>query len=145
MFFHCVWLVISAVIYCCTVMLMKYAARTVCMHRAPRCALSLRNLCVSAMPRAGNAVKCVHVCGFWSVWIFQHFDDNGEWLLIWVLASKSWRKVNLLFLRSPVVGEERIRPHTCTHTTVLRPFFRDYPGEPVPGGILFWTLWCKGR
>ena len=29
------------------------------------------------------------------------------------------------------------------HTTVLRPFFRDHPGELVPEN--FWTLWCKGR
>jgi len=29
-------------------------------------------------------------------------------------------------------------------TTVLQPFFRDYPGEPVPEEN-FWTLWCKGR
>jgi len=28
--------------------------------------------------------------------------------------------------------------------TVLRPFFRDHPGEPVPEEN-FWTLWCKGR
>ena len=28
-------------------------------------------------------------------------------------------------------------------TTVLRPFFRDHPGEPVPEN--FWTLWCKAR
>ena len=33
---------------------------------------------------------------------------------------------------------------SCTHTTVLRPFFRDHPGEPVPEEN-FWTLWCKGR
>jgi len=32
-------------------------------------------------------------------------------------------------------------PHT---TTVLWPFFRDHPGEPVPKEN-FWTLWCKGR
>jgi len=32
-------------------------------------------------------------------------------------------------------------PHT---TTVLQPFFRDHPGEPVPEEN-FWTLWCKGR
>ena len=32
-----------------------------------------------------------------------------------------------------------------THTTISRPFFRDYPGEPVPEEIFFWTLWCKGR
>ena len=31
-----------------------------------------------------------------------------------------------------------------TTTTVLRPFFRDHPGEPVPEEN-FWTLWCKGR
>ena len=34
--------------------------------------------------------------------------------------------------------------HTHTHPTVLRPFFRDHPGEPVPEEN-FWTLWCKGR
>ena len=31
-----------------------------------------------------------------------------------------------------------------THTTVLRPFFWDHPGEPVPEEN-FCTLWCKGR
>jgi len=29
-------------------------------------------------------------------------------------------------------------------TTVLWPFFRDHPGEPVPEEN-FWTLQCKGR
>jgi len=33
---------------------------------------------------------------------------------------------------------------TTTTTTLLRPFFRDLPGEPVPEEN-FWTLWCKGR
>jgi len=34
---------------------------------------------------------------------------------------------------------------THTHTTtVLRPFFRDHPGEPVPEEN-FWNLWFKGR
>jgi len=33
---------------------------------------------------------------------------------------------------------------TTTTTTVLRPFFRDHPGEPVLEEN-FWTLWCKGR
>ena len=31
-----------------------------------------------------------------------------------------------------------------TPTTVLRPFFRDHPGKPVPEEN-FWTFWCKGR
>jgi len=34
--------------------------------------------------------------------------------------------------------------HTHTQTSVLRPFFWDHPGEPVPEEN-FWTLWCKGR
>jgi len=34
--------------------------------------------------------------------------------------------------------------YTTTTTTVLRPFFWDHPGEPVPEEN-FWTLWCKGR
>ena len=36
-------------------------------------------------------------------------------------------------------------PGTTPHiTTILRPFFQDHPGEPVPEEN-FWTLWCKGR
>ena len=34
--------------------------------------------------------------------------------------------------------------YRTTTTTVLRPFFRDHPGEPVPEEN-FCTLWCKGR
>jgi len=33
---------------------------------------------------------------------------------------------------------------TYTTTTILRPFFRDHPGEPVTEEN-FWTLWCKER
>jgi len=29
-------------------------------------------------------------------------------------------------------------------TTILRPFFQDHPGKPVPEKN-FWILWCKGR
>jgi len=29
-------------------------------------------------------------------------------------------------------------------TTILLPFFRDHPGEPVQEEN-FWTLWCNGR
>jgi len=32
----------------------------------------------------------------------------------------------------------------ATTTTILRPFFRDNPGEPVPEEN-FWTSWCEGR
>jgi len=34
--------------------------------------------------------------------------------------------------------------HNHHTTTILRPFFRDHLGEPVPEDN-FWTLWCKGR
>jgi len=34
--------------------------------------------------------------------------------------------------------------NTHTHTTVLKPFFWDDPGEPVPEEK-FWTLRCKGK
>ena len=34
--------------------------------------------------------------------------------------------------------------NTTHTTTILRPYFRDHPGEPVPEEN-FWTLWCKGR
>jgi len=42
-------------------------------------------------------------------------------------------------------GQNRNWGTLCIHTTtVLRLFFRDHPGEPVPEES-FWTLWCKGR
>jgi len=31
------------------------------------------------------------------------------------------------------------------HHNLLRPFFQDQLGEPVPEENYFWTLWCKGR
>ena len=35
-------------------------------------------------------------------------------------------------------------PQTNNTTTILRPFFRDHLGNPVPEEN-FWTSWCKGR
>jgi len=37
-----------------------------------------------------------------------------------------------------------VNRYTATAATVLRPSFRDHPGEPVPEKNL-WTSWCKGR
>jgi len=50
------------------------------------------------------------------------------------LLSLEWKSMNSI---------SGISYHHHT-TTVLRPFFRDHPGEPVPEEN-FWTLWCKGR
>jgi len=42
-------------------------------------------------------------------------------------------------------SEMTVLIHLCTsNTTILRPFFRDHPGEPMLEQN-FWTLWCKGR
>jgi len=32
-----------------------------------------------------------------------------------------------------------------THTAILRPFYRDYPGEPVPEEIFFWTFMVQWK
>jgi len=45
--------------------------------------------------------------------------------------------------RCPFYGQLTVSKHTTT-TTVLRPFFQDHPGKPVPEEN-FWTLWCKRR
>jgi len=41
-------------------------------------------------------------------------------------------------------GSSNVVWTSITTTTILRPFFWDNPGEPVPEEN-FWTLWCKGR
>jgi len=38
----------------------------------------------------------------------------------------------------------KVEKPTTTTTTILRPFFRDHPGEPVSEEN-FWTLRCKER
>ena len=39
---------------------------------------------------------------------------------------------------------KNVSRRTHTHTSILRPFFWDHSGEPVPEEN-FWTPWCKGR
>ena len=46
-------------------------------------------------------------------------------------------------LYRPLLNAQKGINHSTT-ITVLRTFFRDHPGEPVPEEN-FWTLWCKGR
>jgi len=36
----------------------------------------------------------------------------------------------------------KLPPHHTHTTTVLRPFFRNHPRQPVPEESFFWTLWC---
>jgi len=60
--------------------------------------------------------------------------------VIWSLFSCP--AVLSMLIKWPTLGE--LLHTTITTTTVLRPFFRDHLGEPVPEEN-FWTLWCKGR
>jgi len=94
----------------------------------------------------------------------EHFETSGTNFL-WVgcpscHSSNSVKELNLNVKRMQssyqlsVNNNPRFRSTIklnvhCTkmdspHTTVLRPFFWDHPGEPVPEEN-FWTLWCKGR
>jgi len=48
------------------------------------------------------------------------------------------------FLDPTLCTRNMLQAIGTTTTTVLRPFFLDHPGNPVPEEN-FWTLWCKGR
>jgi len=50
----------------------------------------------------------------------------------------------LLTLHSSRCQYLSVHTDSTTTTNVLRLFFRDHPGEPVPEEN-FWTLWCKER
>ena len=65
-------------------------------------------------------------------------EDNVQRLRLSGTYLKMWQN----WFKGEVWQEHLTEPHH--HTTVLRPFFRDHPGEPVPEED-FWTLWCKGR
>jgi len=72
------------------------------------------------------------------------------WTRIWICAVfiRSSPSCDLLHSSRQHLNNDEWRlsePFSTYRTTaVLRPFFRDHPGEPVPEGN-FWTLWCKGE
>jgi len=56
-----------------------------------------------------------------------------------------WHKIYVVVTCNQAVGQGATSYHYHNHTTtVLRPFFRDHAGEPVPEEN-FWTLWSKER
>ena len=63
-------------------------------------------------------------------------------VILFVLRENDWRSSGWIFRE--ILSSGRSRDKTTTTKTILRPFFRDYPGEPVPEEN-FWTLWCKGK
>ena len=57
----------------------------------------------------------------------------------WYTAA--WTVICEMLIIQQILWKANHHYHT---TTVLRPFFRDHRGQPVPEEN-FWTLWCKGR
>jgi len=71
--------------------------------------------------------------------LFRSFvSDFWKLCLIDVCSIYDWQSFKSLHYQ-----QDKYKHHHHT-TTILRPFFRDHPGEPVPEEN-FWALWCKGR
>jgi len=74
---------------------------------------------------------------------FSHSNLNDE-------VANVFLKLRYVLVEADQAFDEHFNLSTATakpahqKTTVLRPFFRDHPGEPVPEEN-FWTLWCRGR
>jgi len=58
-------------------------------------------------------------------------------------STPDGRDISHLHELANFTSHTHTRSHT--HTTVLRPFFWDYPSEPVPEEIFFWTFMVQGR
>jgi len=77
-----------------------------------------------------NLVICISLGLLYIYMVVSHGFDFVFSVLVKRLAAKSIAEMTYFV--------------TTTTTTILRPFFRDHPGEPEPEEN-FWTLWCKGR
>ena len=87
---------------------------------------------------------CWHYCLHCNDW-FSRWTLVSCFPLIFIIHI-SWKRSCgdkwHSFLRTRQDGSCHQQLYQST-TTVLWPFFRDNPGEPVPEEN-FWTLWCKG-
>jgi len=83
---------------------------------------------------AGGYRSCWSYWGhLWDLWPFTRVFVKNPCFTVFLLTNlvvQSW-------------SHQQRQNHTTT-TTILRPLFRDHPGELVPEEN-FWTLWCKGR
>jgi len=117
---------------CCWVVIICHNSR--CMIVIPICLLVLMHYAVSVSLWVSTKCLC------YSLFYVTRNDDIAIWLYNLILLPPR----NCLQCYDTVVWP--IEKH-CNHhhtTTVLRLFFRDHPGEPVPEENL-WTLCCKGR
>ena len=89
----------------------------------------------------------------------RFYPVTGSYILQFLQYIKSMSMISNFFVIYSVNMANRIPSnwkvahatqkiwHHHHTTTVLRPFFRDHPGEPVLEENFWtsWTLWCKGR
>jgi len=81
--------------------------------------------------------------------LFPHSSKSPKWPILCRVGRKMLTQSNHILAiynttQCTQVLLHRKKQHHYTTTTVLRPFFLDHPGQPVPEEN-FWTLWCKGR
>ena len=76
----------------------------------------------------------------WAEYCIVGIPHNTAIWILFLFTCKLCCYINLFWLNDWLIART-----PCHHTTtILWPFFRDHPGEPVPEEN-FWTLWCKGR
>jgi len=95
---------------------------------------------VSAQVRVGRGWMTL------SILDFSRGETTHQVLLKWqhLLQCRSVCTVAVDLYSLPNIINDQLNNHHHHTTTVLRPFFQDHPGEPVPEEN-FWALWCKGR
>ena len=112
--------------------------------------LIIASLC---MQLSGPQHVCITVTVSGWIVVENVISTVVDWVVEWKLGVRRDLLMHeLRFLSSAVVhfvNEALSMFSHCfyeqhTHRSVLRPFFRDHPGEPVPEEN-FWTLWCEGR
>ena len=87
-------------------------------------------------------IACTCILNYTKMPIILFISHHGSKTLdkiSWYTAA--WTVICEMLIIQEILWKANHHHHT---TTVLRPFFRDHPGELVPEEN-FWTLWCKGR
>jgi len=80
---------------------------------------------------------------------FHQYYIYNKHLTSWMISNSRWSQPTLALKLHRIVSiyihqNLHITNSTTTTTTILRPFFLDHPGEPVPEEN-FWTLCNKGK
>jgi len=98
---------------------------SVAMHAVCRLMSLRRHHCPSSSDGWRRHSSAIHLMCDWTAW-----HHRFKFFVVECPQSFFWLHSTLI-----------IYIYTTT-TTVLRPFFRDHPSEPMPEERFFWTLWC---